>query len=509
MKQSLLEMHVLGLDKRADMPLHQQLYQGLRQKILNGYLTNAMRLPSSRVLAKELAISRNTVISAYQQLQAEGYLESRVGAGFFVARQLPENWIEARRLADSITVADSKPVSVNRKLPDNNAVKYGRTIPVVTNSGADGSAGTGFAVGVPDLANFPHKIWNRLSQQIPSKSLISLMGYSDPQGLPELRAAIAEYLKSARSVICNPEQILITNGAQQALDLTSRLLIQPEDNAIIEEPGYLGARHALLSAGAQLKTCSVDQQGIKVNQLTALTDAKTRLLYCTPTHQYPTGAVMPLERRMALLEWANQHDCWVVEDDYDSEYHYRSRPLASLQGIDHHQRVIYMGSFSKVLFPSLRLGYLVLPQDLMPVFVAAKNVHSGETPLHNQKITAEFIQQGHFARHLRKSRQSYAAKLQHMQACCESLKQWFDVSDSGSGMHVVLQLKPGFSNLEFEADLSSSLLKAQVFHSRLSRYYFGSVKEYGLVLGFANSPQEEIKNKVAVLEHSIKLLANT
>ncbi len=320
------------------------------------------------------------------------------------------------------------------------------------------------------------------------------MGFGDTSGYPPLKEAIADYVRSSWAVQCEANQIIITAGAQQALDLCARIFLNQGDYAAIENPGYIGARRALLSTGAHLLPCPVDHQGLQVEHLKSLPH-NPRLIYLTPAHQYPMGPVLSLDRRMALLEWAQQHQCWILEDDYDSEYHYSHRPLASLQGLDQHQQVLYIGSFSKVLFPSLRLGYLILPPHLVNVFTQAKAEHSGQTPLHVQAVTAAFMQEGHFSRHLKRTRISYGEKLSLLLDCCRELEEWCVVHASGAGMHLVLEFKTDIS----EEEVHNRLLGKQILSTRLSSYFIGQDKKYGLALGFANSTHQDIQNGITTL----------
>ncbi len=478
----MAEIRHLELDNTLSSHLFRQLYLALRQQILEGQLRPGTRLPSSRALANQLELSRNTVLASYEQLLAEGYLQSKSGAGTFVSTELPESWHQA---------PIDKPIFQKTDTASSLSEYAAR---ISTETIRTNGSNSSFTVGLPDLRAFPEKIWNRLSQQIPATGFTGVMGFGDPAGYAPLRDAIADYVRSSRAVHCEASQVVITAGAQQGLDLCARLLLNTGDIAAMEDPGYMGARRAFQSVGADLKACPVDNHGLIIDTLYQLPKAPT-LVYVTPAHQYPMGPALSLERRTALLDWAQINDSWIIEDDYDSEYHYNHRPLASLQGLALQQQVIYSGSFSKVLFPSLRLGYLVLPPSLVAVFVKAKMEHAGETPMHTQAVTAAFMQEGHFGRHLKRMRLSYGAKLDTMLEYCKPLSSWCQIHASGAGMHLVLELKTGLS----EACLHKALTDEKILCSRLSSYYISPCKKSGLVLGFANCQQTEIRDQMQAI----------
>lgn len=465
---AIAEIKDLVLNRLDSAPLASQLYLALRQQILAGRLSPAARLPSTRVLAAQLGIGRNTVIQALEQLQTEGYIELKPGAGSFISEQIPDHW----RPSSDLPGLNSEPGRFTSMHGKNQ----------------------GFCVGVPDLKAFPHKIWNRLAQQQSFSGVQNLMGFGDPEGYWPLREAVANYVRTSRAVQCRPEQVLITSGAQQGLELACRVLLKKGDLAAIEEPGYRGMRRALQVSEHSMVAIPVDAKGIKVEALLSAKCAP-KLAYVTPANQYPMGAVLSLERKSALLEWAAKNQSWIIEDDYDSEYHYHHRPLASLQGIDVQQRVVYVGSFSKVLFPALRLGYLILPETLMEKFVAAKQQSAGDAALHSQAVTAAFIKEGHFNRHLRRMRLNYAEKLRYLLDCCIALKPYCKVHTGGAGLHVVLEFTVAID----EDVVAKQLLEQGVYCSVFKQYFLTPVKRQGLVLGFANSSIIEISDKVKIM----------
>lgn len=469
------ELKGLLLDRAGPEPLSKQLYLLLRGQILDGILKPRTKLPSSRAMAKQLMIGRNTAVVALDQLQAEGYLRVKLGSGSFVAEEIPDH-----RGPSAFSLRPNEKLTAFKSIHGENQ---------------------GFCVGVPDLKAFPSKIWNRLAQQQSFAGLHNLMGFGDPEGYWPLRQAVSEYVRTSRAVRCRPEQVIITSGAQQGLELICRVLLQEGDVAALEEPGYRGMRKAVKASGKSMVQLPVDADGVGIGSLAEM-DVIPRLIYVTPANQYPLGVVLSLERKKALLNWARENSGWIVEDDYDSEYHYHHRPLASLQGIDTSQRVVYVGSFSKVLFPALRLGYLILPESLVSLFVAGKQQSSGETPLHSQVITAEFIHAGHFNRHLRKMRVNYSEKLECLLRACESIKPWCKIHSNGAGLHIVLEF---LADLD-ERAVATALQQQGVQCSVLAQYFEQETARQGLVLGFANSSHDQIIRNIGLLKKCLKTL---
>ncbi|HEY4387914.1 MAG TPA: PLP-dependent aminotransferase family protein, partial [Ktedonobacteraceae bacterium] len=394
---SIVASLCLELDRQSTTPLFRQIYSRLREAILSGYLEGGTRLPPTRELAEELEISRNTVVNAFEQLIAEGYLESKIGAGTYVTHVLPENIFKtAIRTRDAADEAASTGVTISRwgaslKAKSVTPIRYAQHP-------------RAFQPGVPAIDAFPFELWAKLTARCWRYPARELLSYSDPCGYQPLRETIAGYLKASRGVKCEPEQVIITAGSQQALDLTARVLLDPGDAMWMEDPGYLGARHVFAGLGARLIPLEVDKDGLNV-EAGIRSAPDVRMVYVTPSHQYPLGVTMSLTRRLALLDWATRTGAWVLEDDYDSEYRYGGRPLAALQGLDNTGKVIYMGSFSKVLLPALRLGYLVVPPTLVDIFVQARSIADRHSPQLDQVALAAFINEGHFARHIRRMKQ--------------------------------------------------------------------------------------------------------
>lgn len=356
-----------------------------RAAILEGRLNQGQRLPSTRTLARELGVSRLPILNAYEQLLHEGYLVGRIGAGTYVA-------------ARSIAAADG--------LAPGQALNY-RRAQKTPRAEADPSPLFGtFRVGLPALDQFPHRAWSRLVSRHARRLPIDLMAYGQPAGHLPLREAITAYLRTSRAVRCEPEQVLIVGGSQMGLRLCAAALLTSRDVACVENPGYPGAWSALKASGATIRGIPVDEDGLVVQSLKTRA-TRVRVVYVTPSHQYPLGMAMSASRRLELLDWAKRNDAWIIEDDYDSEYRFASRPLGALQGMDDAGRVIYLGTFSKVLFPALRLGYLVVPTSLLSRFLHHRDALDLFSPTLYQSALTDFIAKGHFARHVRRMRTTY------------------------------------------------------------------------------------------------------
>ncbi len=490
-----LNIEDLGLDKRAPEPLFRQLYLAMRSRIVRGIWAPGMRLPSSRKIANRLGVSRNTVLAALDQLTAEGYLSSKPAAGVWVNAQLPDLYLQPESAREPVVSKDlfSGPLSAYGK----SVLMDGRGMP---------PGNSAFAPGVPALDAFPRDIWRRLgNSQLDSRTSDEL-GYGDVQGYRPLREAITEYVTQSRAVQCTEDQVVITHGAQQALDLCARVLIGVSGQVAMEEPGYKGARRAFAGVGAQVCAVPVDEQGLSVAYLkTACLEPDA--LYVTPAHQYPLGYPMSAARRVALLNWAKQVGCWIIEDDYDGEFHFQHRPLASLQGLSESHQVIYMGSFSKTLFPALRLGYLIVPDALVDIFVAAKHEISGETCRQTQQVTAAFMAAGHFEQHLKKMRALYAERWQLMIKSYEQhLSEDFGLLASAAGMHLVLGLRGGEdpANPVMDQEIVRCCAQREIWASPLSSYYWQNPSVQGLVLGFANSNQKQISEGIKTIRSVLR-----
>jgi GntR family transcriptional regulator / MocR family aminotransferase len=489
----------ITLDPNASIPLYKQLYERLRLQILAGQLEADTRLPSTRVLASELGVSRNTAALAYEMLQLEGYIESRVGDGTHVARLQPERLFQhARHGGDRRTTDSSETPPAVLTQRGQLLIKAPSSEIFPTN--LVNTATSVFRTGQPDVASFPYKVWARLVTKHARHSLQTVSFYQDAQGYAPLREAIAAHIGITRGVHCSPEQIILTAGAQGALDLVARVLLDPGDLAWVEDPGYGGAHGALMAAGAKLAPVPVGWEGLDVESGRQFFP-KARLAIVTPSHQFPTGVTMSLSQRLALLEWAREAQAWIIEDDYDSEYRFSGRPLEALQGLDNAKRVIYIGTFSNVLFPSLRLGYLVAPTEVLKSLIAMRRVIDIHLPLLEQMALADFIAEGHFVRHLRKMRGLYRERRNALrEALTQEFGDMFDVTVPEAGMHLAAWLPEGMS-----AQGVAQQASAYGLHTLpLSLFSLRSLQRDGLLFGFASASPEELRAGVKTLALALR-----
>jgi GntR family transcriptional regulator/MocR family aminotransferase len=478
----------ISLERRSSRPLYRQLYESIRKEILRGSLKKGLRLPSTRYLAAELGLSRNIVVIAFEQLVAEGYLESRTGEGTFVTNTLPEEILQVQ----------SRSTGGNRSLSARGILirKISLRVPIFDPR----LRYAPFRFGLPALDKLPLDLWGRLLLKHCRKASPEIAVHSHPAGYLKLREAIASYVGVARAVRCQPEQVIIINGSQQAIDLAARVLADPGDFAVIEDPGYLGARSALEGAGIRLLPVRVERNGLCVERLKEK-HQKARLVYVTPSHQFPLGVVLSLPKRLQLLDWATRHDTWILEDDFDSEYRYESKPIPALQGLDQNGCVIYMGTFSKVLFPSLRLGYLIVPIDLVDAFVAARWISDRSSPLVEQAALTDFITEGHLASHIRRMRTLYMERRGVMmklirQELSDELETW----DAEAGMHTVGWLPPGVS----DSGVTGAAAKAGLNALPVSSFAMRRLSRGGLLLGYAGFRSEVIRQSMRELGQIVR-----
>lgn len=464
------------IDRHCGKPVNRQLYQVIREAILSHVMPVGLQLPSSRDLARELKISRNTVTYAYEQLMAEGYLETRAGAGTFVADTVPDQIPEA-------AVSDPE-----RPRQTGSPGLSERGTQLVRHAGAYKLQWGAFMPGVPDVTVFPNKVWSRLQNKYWRRSRADMLTYGHGGGYLPLREAIAEYLRVARSVNCTADQVIVTSGIHQSIDLASKLLADVGDRAWVEDPCYWGTRNVLTSLNLQTVPVAVDEEGISPDN----TDLRNppRFIFVTPSHQYPLGHVMSLSRRRMLLEYAAVHKVWIMEDDYDSEFRYSSRPLASLQGMDTHDRVLYFGSFSKTLFPGLRVGFMVVPTALADAFAIGLSDLYRCGQLFTQAILTDFMAEGHFASHIRRVRVLYAERRHLMR---EAIKRNFGdslpIAGDDAGLHLALLLPARCD----DAALCRRAQEDGIIARPLSGYYLKSSRaQRGLILGYACVPNEMI-----------------
>ena len=485
-KTSSAVVPAIAVNRKAARPLHKQIYDAYRTLIVDGNLRPGQQLPSTRALTSELNVSRIPVLTAYAQLLAEGYCETRAGAGTFVSRSLSDHMLPTKRATSLRTPIRSGARSISQRaqvLPPYKA--------------EPGLRGLGpFGVGQPAYDQFPFNIWAGLVTRHSRNPRPGALHYGGPLGFEGLRDAICTYLRTARIVRCDPEQVLIVSGSQQALEISARALLDPGDWAWVEEPGYWLTRQVVAAAGGKLASIPVDDEGLKV-AAGIKRCRKARVAYITPSHQYPLGATMSASRRLQLLEWADRAGSWIVEDDYDSEYRYESMPIASLQGIDRGARVIYIGTFSKTMFPALRLGYVVVPPDLVDRFAAVRNAMDLGPPYFPQAVLADFIKEGHFARHTRRMRLLYN---QRRIALVDSLQKEFgtdvDVLGAEAGMHLVVTFPKVFRDVE----VAERAAREKLWLVPLSSSYAGSSAKQGCILGFGGAPVADIPRAVRQLK---------
>ena len=491
-----------GIELDPKKGLSRQLYKALRLRVLDGRLSSGSRLPASRDLAVALGISRNSVVRAYDQLYAEGFIEGRIGNGTYVAH-LTEKAVPLKKLSTNLSTGFSTRLSP--ALSTKSAV-----LPVITSSKVIHSsalcrvskhaldlppsgAPRAFRVGVPAFDLFPFPVWSKLQAAFWRKPDLEQLCYGNPAGDKRLRELIAAYLRTSRGLACSAEQILITSGAQQGISLCAQLLVEPGEGVAVENPGYRAAAHAFSIAGANVQGVAVDEQGMKCAALAHLNNC--RLAYVTPSHQYPTGVTMSLARRLELLEWAERNQGWIIEDDYDGEYRYSGAPLAPLAALDRQGRVIYVGTFGKIAFPALRLGYLVLPEGLVESFARRRSLDMRHSEVSTQVVMAEFMAAGHFQRHIRRMRRAALSRrntlLAHWPQGIEGVGPMPNIV---AGLHVAVPVV----SRERERELLARAKEAEVEIVGLSRYWLEDSVEpvdnrAGLVLGFAAVPEVEIK----------------
>ncbi|HEX9513886.1 MAG TPA: PLP-dependent aminotransferase family protein [Puia sp.] len=485
-----ISLPFIRIDKKSARPLYEQLYDGIREAILKGYLQPNDRLPATRLIAEEWGISRNVVVLAFEQLILEGYLHSRSGSGSFVAGDIPGTPV--RNPGRAVPENGSRPVTGRLGGP---FVHQLRRSVLIRNTMREEVIP--FQTSVPAADAFPFAMWSKLAARVYRYLDFQHLGYDDAAGHLPLREAIADHLRVNRAVSCTADRVLIVNGSQQALSLVAQLLLQPGDRYWIEDPGYVNARVLFNVNGGQPCPVPVTTEGLDI-EYAFRHYPKARLAYLTPSHQYPLGGTLPLAQRLKLLAWANEHRLWLIEDDYDSELRYQGKPIPSLQGLDPYGNVIYMGTFSKVLFPALRVAYLVLPdEELFQSFKLLKALNDRQTTLTDQLILADFIKEGHFHRHLRKMRVLYNQRLQYLLGQLkEHLSGHLSFSDPAAGMHLAAYYKQPVQETFF---LEKAREKGLILHS-IKDYTLTHYDRPGILLGYSSFPEEKIKEGVRLLK---------
>ena len=468
--------------------LYRWLYQALRSAILEGRLQPGARLPASRDLATAYRLSRATIVTAFEQLKSEGYVEGRAGSGTYVAKVLPEQLLQ-------VTAWPRQGHLPHRRIA---LSSYARRLQPF--AGMAFRPLRAFRANQPAVDAFPTTLWAQVAARRLRRVSAQLLAGGEALGYRPLREAVSEYLNASRGVKCSAEQVLILSGAQEALDRTARILLNPGEPVWMEDPGYPGAAVVFRALGAKICGVPVDAEGLDLMRGERKWN-RARLVYVTPGHQFPLGVTMSLRRRLALLEWARRSGTLIFEDDYDSEYRYSGRPVPALQGLDRSGVVIFAGSFSAVLFPALRLGYLVVPQEMVDVFAAAESVSTHHPPLLEQAVLCDFIAEGHFARHIRRMRELYAERLSVLLECArQKLADTLEISKVEAGLQTIGWLRPGFS-----ADQVSQLAAARnVEVVPVNRYAFGRSRREAVVLGFAAVDPGELRRGVDALAQILK-----
>jgi len=487
----------LKLQRGGPETLQRQVFVQIRNQILDGWLTPGLEIPASRTLAAEYGISRNTVVQAYEWLSSEGYIEANKGVGTIVSRTLPEASLYVGRTNEKLTNSRTPAAP---KVP---VVFKGRTprLPDRTVRQA-----VDFWPGRPNSRHFPATFFKKAVDEHLGFSTMALSEYGDVAGLPALRSAIADQLKASRGISVGLDQIIVTAGIQEALNLISRLFVEAGTKVVVENPCYQGAALAFESYGAQLVPVGVDREGTTVEQLRGVSAS---LAYVTPSHQFPTGATLTIERRLKLLEWAQATGAYIVEDDYDSDYQYSGPPMIALAGLDNSRSVIYLGTFSKSIGAGLRTGYMVLPPQLVDHARKVKSLMNYGHPWLEQMVLADFLATGSFQRHLRRIRRSYAA----VRDCLiDGLRSGFgepDIRGAANGMHVMWRLPPGFPDPE--------TLVAQVHEFGVEIYTlagagavdFGSpYAADSILLGYSSLTEDEVKKGVRAIGRAVEAIGN-
>jgi len=482
---------MIAVNRKGAKALHRQIYDAYRAAIVDGRLRPGQRIPSTRVLASEIRVSRFPVLNAYAQLLAEGYFESHVGAGTVIASSLPEQLTSSKPAGSPHPPTSCGPRPVARRssvLPP--TVRF----PWMQNMGA-------FRVGQVAFEQFPLGVWSNLVARRCRSSDAHAFHYGDQMGSMAFRETIANYLRTARSLRCEAEQVMIVGGSQQALEISARVLLDPGNRVWVEQPGYRLAREVFALSGCHPVPVPVDQEGLDV-AAGIKQCRKARAAFVTPSHQFPLGVTMSASRRLQLVDWAQTSGSWIIEDDYDSEFRYESLPIASLQGLDSNSRVIYIGTFSKVLFPSLRLGYIVIPSDLVERFHAVRRVMDLGPPSFYQEVVSDFIREGHFARHIRRMRVHYGElRSALVVSLSRELGPTVELLGDEAGMHVAVTLQNGGCDLE----IAERAARQNLSLWPLSPSYIGEASRQGFILGFGATRLTDIPHAVRKLRNLLTM----
>ncbi|HEY4169898.1 MAG TPA: PLP-dependent aminotransferase family protein [Reyranella sp.] len=481
----------LVLDTAAQTPLHRQIFEQVRRAILERRLEPGQRLPSSRLMADELGVARGTVLLAMDQLIAEGYVVAQAASGIAVATDLPDDMLTAPHDAIRPASANAATATLSRRA---------RTALADSEPGFDAEdAPIAFPLGQPDREAFPFALWARLLEREWRQPSWAVAGALHPFGHAGLREAIATYLGAARGFTCAPEAIVVTSGMRQSLALLAWLVLDPGEAAWIEEPGFIGTREALALAGVRMEPVPVDESGFIVERAIAVAP-QAKLAVVAPAHHFPLGTVLSLQRRLELLSWAERRGAWIAEDDYDGEYRYAGRPLAPLRALDRSGRVAYFGSFSKLLFPAVRLSYVVLPEALVPVAEKRMAAIHARPSLLGQGALARFIADGHLTTHIRRTRLLYAARREALVAALERhLARWLESVPDRAGTYLVARPVSAIASGFDDRAVVAAAAEEGIALAPLSACYAGRRRRQGLILGYAGTPEDQIDVACATL----------
>ena len=463
----------ITIERESKLPLTRQIYDKIRKMILDGALVSGQRLPSTRTLSKELGVSRNTVLDVYNQMTAEGYLEAYHGSGTMVAEGLRELKLPAREVYEKYKTEKQK---------DNNNI-------------------IDFRTGVPALNLFPQKDWARLYQNTCSSLPYTAYGYCGAFGVWELREAIAQYLFRSRGISCNPERIIITSGSTQGLSLISNLLKKDKKKVLMEEPSHPGLRKVITSAGCMIEPVPTDNRGMNTDYLCP--DGEVSFIYTTPSHQYPLGSILSIQRRLFLIQYAEENDCYIVEDDYDSEFRYEGQPVSSLYELNP-ERVVYIGSFSKILSPAIRLGFMILPDKLLSSCMTLKAHSDVHTDALTQYTLAEFIRSGQLERHIWKMKKHYSRNRNHMiHELTEHFANVFEILGHATGLHMVVK----FHNVIFTKQLVREIARQGVRIYPVEDYLLKKTGEHSqeILIGYSSLTLSDITKGIRILNNTIHM----
>lgn len=473
----------LDIDRSLDVPIYLQIVQRLREAIGAGQLSPGLKLPSTRILARELGVSRNTVLQVFETLTGEGLLSSHVGSGTFVARP-----------GDDEQAAPPPPDGTKGGYPFRSLSRHGYAL-IATATGEFSERPIPFMPDLPDLREFPIRTWLRLLNETSGRLTGEILVDSSSAGYEPLRHAVAQYLNASRQMVCSYKQVIITTGSQQSLDLVCRLLIDPGDPVWLEEPGYVGAQALMSANGGVIHPIPVDDEGILVQEALETRPAP-RLIYTSPSRQYPLGPTLSMRRREEILQLSQSCGTWIVEDDYDHEFRYAGSTLPALFGLDGGRRTIHIGTFSKTLLPSFRLGYVVVPEDFADAFAKARAIVDRHASLIEQMVLSEFMHRGLFAAHVRRMRGLYRTRQQHLIAGLQELYgPDLVIGATDTGMHVLVPLAAGAD----DRGIAMRMARAGVMARPLSPYYAGRTRSRGLLFGFAAFTGAEIAQGISRL----------